>query len=71
MKKLSWLMSEEEKAKVINTRMKRAVMALYNACNKSYYENSCKGCPFNVLMGCNLYGHPIEWNDKIKELKSK
>jgi hypothetical protein len=39
---------------------------MYNACQKSNKENRCKGCPFNVSHGCTLYGHPIEWKDKIK-----
>lgn len=71
MGKLKWLMTEEEKAEEVKKRIKRAATAMYNACKISYEENRCKGCPFNVSMGCRLYDHPINWKDKIKELNTK
>ncbi|MCE5220193.1 MAG: hypothetical protein LLF98_02700 [Clostridium sp.] len=70
MKKLKWLMTEEEKSNEVKKRIKRAVTAMYNACKTSYADNGCKGCPFSVSIGCKLYGHPIEWEDKVKELKN-
>jgi hypothetical protein len=61
--------SEEEKAQDIRRRILRAATALYNACEKSYKENQCKGCPFDVPYGCNLYGHPVDWEEKLKSIK--
>jgi hypothetical protein len=64
-------MSEEEKASEVKSRILRAATALHNACVKSYKENRCNGCLFKVDVGCSLYGHPIEWEDKLKEAKER
>ena len=66
-----WAMTEAEKQAEVRNRMLRAATALFNACTKSYKENSCKGCPFGVTHGCDLYGHPIEWEKKLKEAKEQ
>ena len=49
----------------------RASTAMLNACTKAYKEHRCKGCPFDGGYGCDLYGHPIEWKEKIEEAKIK
>jgi hypothetical protein len=53
----------------IKKRILKSAMALYNACSKTYEERRCKECPFSVIMGCNLFGHPIEWKEKLKTAK--
>jgi hypothetical protein len=68
MKKYWQLMTEQEKADIVRRRIKRTAVAMYNACIKSYKDNNCNGCPFKVINGCNLYGHPIEWKDKINQI---
>lgn len=50
--------------------LKKAV-ALHNACKKNNQEGKCKECPFNVTFGCKLYGHPIDWDEKLKDAKVK
>ena len=42
-----------------------------NACKEIYEKAKCKGCPFKTFPGCSLYGHPINWDDKIKEMKGR
>lgn len=49
----------------------RLATALHNACQKAYKENSCDGCPFKVGMGCNLYGHPAEWERTLQTAKGQ
>jgi hypothetical protein len=66
-----WGMTEEEKAAEVRKRMLRASVLVYNACMTTIKERECKFCPFSVSMGCILYGHPCEWQDKIKEAKAK
>ena len=68
MAKSRWLMTEQEKADEVRARIKRAATTMYNACKKSCKENNCTGCPFKTH-GCSLYGHPIEWEDKMREFK--
>lgn len=53
----------------VRTRMLRAATALHNACVRAYKEDRCNGCPFSVCYGCILHGHPIEWEDKLKDAK--
>jgi hypothetical protein len=59
-------------ARVVRARILRAATAMHNACLKTYKEDRCVGCPFNVGngFGCDLYGHPIEWKDKIEQAKT-
>ena len=58
------------KMKSANERMFRAATALFNACSKTIKENNCKSCPFSVSQGCQLYEHPYEWEDRIKNAKA-
>lgn len=64
-------MLDEEKARQVEKRILRSATALFKACKKSYEENRCKGCPFNVIHGCSLYSHPIEWESLLKSVKIK
>jgi hypothetical protein len=46
----------------------RLASALHNFCIRNL-KNKCRGCPFAVIHGCVLYGHPCDWEEKIKEAK--
>ena len=63
--------SEEEIKKKVKTRIKRAVKSMHKACTEISEQAKCNGCPFKTWHGCTLYGHPLNWDDKIKELDSK
>jgi hypothetical protein len=65
-----YLMNDEEKREEVKKRILRSATAMFNACKKSYQENKCKGCPFKTDIGCLLYDHPIEWEQKLKSAKS-
>lgn len=54
----------------IAKKITRLATALHNACNATYRSRQCNQCPFNIQFGCTLYGHPIEWEDKLKEAKT-
>ena len=58
--------SDEEIEKQVKSRIKRAVNSMYNACKEINEKARCKGCPFKTFGGCELYGHPLNWQDKIK-----
>jgi hypothetical protein len=53
----------------MKSKILRYATTLHNACMKYYKESRCKGCPFTTDIGCNLYGHPIEWKEKLKSAK--
>ena len=61
------LKSDESQSKKII----RLATALYNACIKSNKERKCRECVFGLSYGCELYGHPIEWDDKLEYAKTK
>ena len=63
--------SDEEIERKVKARIKRAVKSMNNACKEIYEKAKCKGCPFKTFPGCSLYGHPINWDDKIKEMKGR
>lgn len=54
---------------IVRKRILRSATALFNSCEKSYRENKCDGCPFTLRHGCDLYGHPIEWKNKLSDAK--
>jgi len=57
-----------ETAEQTKKNMIRVASAMRNSCVKTL-KNNCKGCPFSVMHGCHLYGHPYEWDDTIKAAK--
>ena len=48
----------------------RAATAMHNACMKVYKAGKCYECPFSVSHGCDLYTHPIGWQEKLKSAKN-
>ena len=56
----------------VKKRILRAATHIHNACAETAKANKCNECPFSVRhFGCDLYGHPISWGEKIKEAKGE
>ena len=67
--KFKYGMSDKDRDNMVKRNILKNATALYNACNVARKENRCKGCPFALPHGCDLYGHPIEWEDKLCKAK--
>ena len=63
------------KSEPIGNKVLRLATALHNTCFKAWknrrYDGGCEGCQFYLPHGCDLYGHALEWQEKIDNAKKK
>ena len=63
------------KSEPIGNKVLRLATALHNTCVNAWKNRrsagGCEECPFYLSHGCDLYGHALEWQEKIDNEKKK